>query len=181
MRIRGNKLQQLASERGLGIEDLARAIERTGLSGDAAVSAIQSWMRSSDHPRCKAEDIRRLAGALQCSVGDLARFTCVLKYHRGSPRKVGLLVDLIRGKDVDSALNMLTFTTKRAAVDIKRALLAAVNDAEQADADVGTLVVSESRVDSAPTIKRFKPKDRGRAHPIKKRMSHITIGVEERQ
>jgi large subunit ribosomal protein L22 len=75
---------------------------------------------------------------------------------------------------------MLNFTTRRAAVDVKRALLAAVNDAEQADADVGRLIVTESRVDSAPTIKRFKPKDRGRAHPIKKRMSHITIGVEER-
>jgi large subunit ribosomal protein L22 len=181
VRIRGNKLEQLAADRGLAIEDLARAIERTGLTGETAQSAIRSWIRGSDHPRCKAEDIRRLAGALQCSVGDLARFTCVLKYHRGSPRKVGLIVDLIRGKDVDSALNMLTFTTKRAAVDVKRALLAAVNDAEQADADVGTLVVSESRVDSAPTIKRFQPKDRGRSHPIMKRMSHITIAVEERQ
>lgn len=180
MKIRGQKLQQLAEERGLGVEDLARSIERTGLSGDDAVSAIGNWIGGRDHPRCKAEDIRKLAGALQCSVGDLSRFTCVLKYHKGSPRKVGLIVDLIRGKDVDSALNMLTFTTRRAAVDVKRALLAAINDAEQADADVGTLVVAESRVDAAPTVKRFKPKDRGRAHPIKKRMSHITIGVEER-
>jgi large subunit ribosomal protein L22 len=180
VKIRGNKLEELAGARGMGVEDLAQAVERTGLSGERAVSAVGNWMRGSDHPRCKAEDIRKLASALQCSVGELAQFTCVLKYHRGSNRKVGLIVDLIRGKDFDTALNMLNFTTRRAAVDVKRALLAAVNDAEQADADVGRLIVTESRVDSAPTIKRFKPKDRGRAHPIKKRMSHITIGVEER-
>ena len=180
MRIKGKQLERIAVERGMSVEDLAQAIDRTGLTGARAVSAIQNWIRGSDHPRCKAEDIRKLAGALQCSIADIARFTCVLRYHRGSCRKVGLVVDLIRGKDVDTALNMLTFTTKRAAVDVKRALLAAINDAEQADADVGELIVAESRVDSAPTIKRFKPKDRGRAHPIMKRLSHITIGVEER-
>jgi large subunit ribosomal protein L22 len=180
VRIRGQQLERRAAEANLSVEDLAQAIDRTGLTGAAAISAIENWMRGRDHPRCKAEDIRKLASTLQCQISDLATFTCVLKYHRGSPRKVGLIVDLIRGKDVDSALNMLTFTTKRAAVDVKRALLSAINDAEQADADVGSLVVADSRVDSAPTIKRFKPKDRGRAHPIKKRMSHITIGVEER-
>ena len=180
MKIKGKNLEQIAAERGASIEDLAQAVDRPGLSGPRAVSAVRNWIRGSDHPRCKAEDIRKLAGALQCSVADIAEFRCVLKYHRGSPRKVGLIVDLIRGKDVDTALNMLTFTTRRAAVDVKRALLAAVNDAEQANADVASLVVTESRVDSAPTIKRFKAKDRGRAHPIKKRMSHITIGVEER-
>jgi large subunit ribosomal protein L22 len=180
VRIKGKQLERIAVERGMSIEDLAQAIDRSGLSGERAASAIRNWIRGSDHPRCKAEDIRKLAGALQCSVSDLAQFTCVLRYHRGSCRKVGLIVDLIRGKDVDTALNMLTFTTKRAAVDVKRALLAAINDAEQADADVAGLVVAESRVDSAPTVKRFKPKDRGRAHPIMKRMSHITIGVEER-
>ena len=59
-------------------------------------------------------------------------------------------------------------------------VIAAIADAEVADADIGALVVAESRVDGAVHIKRFQPKDRGRAHPILKRTCHITVGVEER-
>ena len=111
---------------------------------------------------------------------DIARFVSRVNQHRGSPRKAKLLVDLIRGKDVLDAENLLTFTTKRAAVNIKKALKAAIADAEQAEADVTQLVVVESRVDDGGMFKRFQPKDRGRAHPIEKRFSNITIGVEER-
>jgi large subunit ribosomal protein L22 len=89
-------------------------------------------------------------------------------------------VDLIRGKGFDEARNLLKFTTKRAAVDVHKALMAAYADAEHAEADTDNLVVVESRVDQGPVIKRFQPKDRGRAHPIMKRMAHITVGVEER-
>jgi len=180
VKIRGDQLKKRAAEAGLPVEQLAGAIARKGLDGDKAVSAVGNWMRGNDHPHCKAEDIRKLAGALGCAVSDIARFTCVFRYHRGSPRKVSLVVDLIRGKGVDEALNMLTFTTKRAAVDVKAALNSAIADAEQLDVDVTTLFVAESRVDQGPVMKRFQPKDRGRAHPIMKRMSHITIGVEER-
>jgi ribosomal protein L22 len=80
----------------------------------------------------------------------------------------------------NDALNQLTFTTKRAAVNIKKALSAAIADAEQAEADVTALFVAESRVDGAGMMKRFQPKDRGRAHPIEKRFSNITVAVEER-
>ncbi|MGE3108218.1 MAG: 50S ribosomal protein L22 [Phycisphaerales bacterium] len=180
MKIRGEQLKKRASEAGLSIEQLAEAVNRKGLEGDRAVSAIGNWMRNSDHPAAKAQDVRRLAGALGCQVADIARFESVFHYHRGSPRKVGLIVDMIRGKRIDQALDMLTFTTKRAAVDVKQALMAAKDSAEQFDADVTALVVTDSRVDKGPTMKRFQPKDRGRAHPIKKRMSHITIGVEVR-
>jgi large subunit ribosomal protein L22 len=81
---------------------------------------------------------------------------------------------------VDEALNLLSFTTKRAAVNMKKALNAAIADAERAEADVTSLYVVESRVDDGGMIKRFQPKDRGRAHPIEKRLSHITIGLEEK-
>ncbi|MDX2146929.1 MAG: 50S ribosomal protein L22 [Planctomycetota bacterium] len=111
---------------------------------------------------------------------DVARFVSQVKYHRGSPRKARLLVDLVRGKQVDEALNLLRFTPKRAAIDVRKALDAAVADAELAEADVTRLVVAESRCDEGPVLKRFQPKDRGRAHAIIKRFSHITIGVEER-
>ncbi|MCW8138359.1 MAG: 50S ribosomal protein L22 [Planctomycetota bacterium] len=137
-------------------------------------------MRGADHPRCKAEDINRLAQALGVAPAKIAKFTCVFRASRGSPRKAKLLTDLIRGKSLDDALNLLTFTTKRAAVDVKKALNAAFSDAQQANADANALVVAESMVDDGPRMKRFQPKDRGRAHRIIKRMSHISIALEER-
>ncbi len=180
MRIRGDKLKALAHKQGVTPEQLAEAIERTGLEGDRARSAVNNWLRGRDHPRCKSADIAKLATAVGAQPKDIARFVSEVLYHRGSPRKAGLLVDLIRGRKVDDALNQLTFTPKRAAVNIRKALNAAIADAEQNQADVTALVVAESRIDDAPRIKRFQPKDRGRAHPIIKRLSHITVGVEER-
>lgn len=180
MRIQGDNLKRKAEEAGLTIEDLARAVERTGLPGDRAETAVRNWMRGSDHPRCKTEDVRALASALGCRISEIARFESQVRHHRGSPRKARLLADLIRGKDVLTAENMLSFTTKRAAVNIKKALAAAVADAQEQGAREEALVVALCTVDEGPTIKRFQPKDRGRAHPIMKRTSHITIGVRER-
>jgi len=180
VKINGPKLRAIADKKGASIDTLAQAVERTGLTGERAQTAVRNWMRSNDHPRCKREDVAALAASLQCGVTEIAKFSAVHKYHRGSPRKAKLLVDLIRGKGVDDAMNLLTFTTKRAALDVKKALSAAVADAEQADADVTSLVVIESTCHNGPHMKRFQPKDRGRAHPILKRMAHITIGLEER-
>ncbi len=180
MRLRGDTLRKLAKDAGVSTEQLAQAIERTGLKGGAAVSAVENWMAGNDHPRCKAVDIRKLAAAVGAQPKGIARFVSEIRAHRGSPRKAKLLIDLVRGKSVDDALNLLTFTTKRAAVNIKKALNAAIADAELAEADVTTLFVAESRVDDGGMLKRFQPKDRGRAHPIEKRFSNITIGVQER-
>lgn len=180
MKIRGTQLKKLALAKGLSVQQLAQAIERTGLTGAKAESAVGNWMRGSDHPRCKSEDIQRLAGALAVPVAEIARFSSTYRQHRGSPRKVRLIADMIRGKSYETALNMLNFTTKRAAVDVKKTLQAAMAEAEQQDVDATTLVVVESTVGNGPHMKRFQPKDRGRAHPILKRSSHITIGLEEK-
>lgn len=180
MRIHGGKLTKVMDEKGMTPEQLGEAVVRTGLPRSKAASAVKNWMRGRDHPKCKPEDINKIAAALGVGPGSVARFESVFKYHRGSPRKAKLLVDLIRGKDFDTASNLLTFTTKRAAVDIKKALLAAYADAEQANADLGSLVVTESRADEGPMMKRFHQKDRGRAHRILKRMTHITVAVEEK-
>lgn len=180
MKINGPKLTRMAQAKGVSIEKLAESIERTGLSGARSVSAIGNWMRGSDHPRCKREDITNLASALGCQVSEIVTFQSVFKFHRGSPRKCKLLVDLIRNKRVDVAENLLTFTTKRAAVDVKKALLAAREEATAANADPEQLYVRVSTVGAGPVVKRFQPKDRGRAHPILKRMSHITVGLEQR-
>lgn len=180
MRIRGDKLKRLSEQTGIGAEELGSAVERTGLSGARAVSAVRNWMAGRDHPRCKARDIVALAQALGCEVRDLAKFTCEVNFHRGSDRKARLVVDLIRGRSADDALAMLGFAPQRAAVNIRKALAAAVADAELADADVGELYVAEALVDGATPLKRFQPKDRGRAHAILKRQSHITVSVQER-
>ena len=105
----------------------------------------------------------------------------VHRYARISARKVRLVTDLIRGRDADEALSLLRFTPNRAAVLVRKVLTSAVANADQAEADVESLVVQEAYVNEAPTIKRFQEKDRGRAFPIHKRNSHITVVVEESQ
>jgi len=107
-------------------------------------------------------------------------YTATHRYARIAPRKARLVADLIRGKRVDAALTELEFSKKRAAYFFKNVLKSAIANAEEQDADVTSLFVSESRVDEGPTLKRFQPKDRGRAHPIKKRTSHLHIIVDER-
>ena len=180
MRIRGNKLKQRAQKAGVTPEQLAQAIADENLKLKDALRAVNNWMAGRDYPRCKAGTVAKLAQALGAQSKDLVAFTSQVRHHRGSPRKAGLLAQLIRGKNVDEALNLLTFTPKKAAVNFKKALNAAIADAEQAEADVTALFVSESRVDGGPVIKRFQPKDRGRAHPILKPLAHITVSVEER-
>jgi len=87
---------------------------------------------------------------------------------------------MIRGKRIEEALTALDFSKKRGSVFISAVLKSAIANAEEKNADPTRLVVSESRVDEGPTLDRFQPKDRGRAHPIKKRTSHIHVAVEER-
>jgi large subunit ribosomal protein L22 len=89
------------------------------------------------------------------------------------------VIDMIRGKDVQDALNLLKFSPRRAAGMISKTLSSAVASANEAEANVESLRVIEARVDEGPRMKRIQPKDRGRAHPILKRFSHITVVVDE--
>jgi len=100
------------------------------------------------------------------------------KFCRIAPRKARLVADLIRGRGVADALTELEFSKLRGAYFVQGVLKSAIANAEQASADVSRLVVVESRVDEGPTIKRFQQKDRGRAHPIMKRTSHIIVAVD---
>ena len=102
------------------------------------------------------------------------------RFARIAPRKARLVADLIRGRDIDQAMVELDLSAKRAAWYFKSVLKSAIANAEETDADVTNLYVSESRVDEGPTIKRFQPKDRGRAHPIRKRTSHLHIALDEK-
>jgi large subunit ribosomal protein L22 len=102
------------------------------------------------------------------------------RFARIAERKTRLVVDLIRGLPCDQALAVLRFTHRRAAPMISRVLKAAMACANEDEATMNKLFVSEARVDRGPIIKRFQPKDRGRAHPIQKRTSHIVIAVDEK-
>ena len=101
------------------------------------------------------------------------------RYARISPRKARLVTQLIADRPVSVALDLLKFTKKRGSVLVDKVLRAAMADADEKEADVRKLFVHEARVDEGPTIKRFQPKDRGRAHPILKRTSHIVVSVAE--
>ncbi|MEM9419558.1 MAG: 50S ribosomal protein L22 [Planctomycetota bacterium] len=107
-------------------------------------------------------------------------YTSRHRMARISPTKVRPVIDMIRGKSVEEASVILQMSKRRAAVLIRSVLDAAVANADQAEANVRALVVTEATVDSGPTMKRFQPKDRGRAHPIMKRTSHITVAVGEK-
>lgn len=104
----------------------------------------------------------------------------VTKYLRFSPRKVRLVVDEIRGKGVEDALNILKFVPKRSAAAVAKTLRTAVANAENTqNVDVDRLYVKVAKVDEAGMWKRFMPRAHGRATSIRKRLSHITIVVDE--
>jgi large subunit ribosomal protein L22 len=105
----------------------------------------------------------------------------IAKYVRMSPMKVGVVLDLIRGKNVNEAFAILQYTPKDAAVVINKVLKSAVANAENNhDLNVENLYVAETFVGAGPTLKRFRPHAQGRAFRINKRTSHITVVVKER-
>lgn len=104
----------------------------------------------------------------------------VWRFGRISARKARLVVDLIRDRRVNDALDILRFTEKKASAMVDKVLRSAMANANEQEADVRRLYVKQATVDDGPFFKRFRPKDRGRAHSILKRTSHITVVVAER-
>jgi large subunit ribosomal protein L22 len=104
------------------------------------------------------------------------------KYIRIAPNKARQVVNLIRGKDVDEALAILKFTPKRVAEVVEKVLNSAIANAEHNyDMDRENLFVSKIYVDQGPAMKRYKPRAFGRADLIRKRTSHITVVVSEKE
>jgi large subunit ribosomal protein L22 len=104
------------------------------------------------------------------------------RFARIAPRKARLLMNLIRGRDVDDAITMLQFSKQRASGMIEKVVRSAVaNAAEQEVRSRNALFVKECWVDPGPTIKRFQPKDRGKAYSIMKRTSHLVVSLDERE
>ncbi|HXL02171.1 MAG TPA: 50S ribosomal protein L22 [Candidatus Atribacteria bacterium] len=104
------------------------------------------------------------------------------KYLRISPRKARQVVDLIRGKSAQEALATLQFIPKKSARMVYKVLKSAVANAENNyNMDVDQLVVSQAFVDQGPTSKRVRPRAMGRGYLIRKRTSHITVAVSEKE
>jgi large subunit ribosomal protein L22 len=105
------------------------------------------------------------------------------RFARIAPRKARLLMDMIRGRNVDDALAMLRFSKQRASGMIEKVIRSAVANAAEQDTQArrNALFVSQAWVDPGPVIKRFQPKDRGKAYPIMKRTSHLCVVVDERE
>ena len=105
----------------------------------------------------------------------------VAKYVRIAPRKVRVVMDLVRGKNVAEAFAILKFTPKAGAEVVEKVLRSAVANAENNfDMDVEKLFIKTAFVDQGPTLKRIHPRSRGQAFKILKRTSHVTIVVDEK-
>lgn len=97
-----------------------------------------------------------------------------------SPRKMRLVVDMIRGMEVNRALGVLKFSSKEAAARVEKLLRSAITNWEQKNerkAESGELYISEVFVDCGPTLKRMRPAPQGRGHRIRKRSNHVTLFV----
>jgi large subunit ribosomal protein L22 len=104
----------------------------------------------------------------------------VARFIRISPQKARLVADLVRGKDVETAINTLRFMPKKGARIIRKLVESALANAGQNEAiDVDTLYVKKIFVDGGPSLKRIRPRAMGRATRILKRSSHITVVLDE--
>jgi large subunit ribosomal protein L22 len=113
----------------------------------------------------------------------MIRAEATAKYVRSSAQKAGLVLDLIRGKDVNHALSALQFSRKAVAREVAKVLRSAVANAQQQEAfggDVARLFVSKCHANNGPSQKRVRPAPMGRAFRIVKRTTHLTVEVTER-
>lgn len=113
------------------------------------------------------------------------QYFAVLRNCPSSPRKMRLVIDMIRGMEVNRALDVLKFTSKDAARDVEKLLLSAIANWQSKNEGVrledAKLFVKEAYVDQARTLKRIQPAPQGRAHRIRKRSNHVTLFVDSLQ
>ena len=110
------------------------------------------------------------------------KYYAVLRNCPTSPRKMRLVTDMIKGVEVNKALDMLKFSSKEASRKVEKLLLSAIANwqakNEGARIEESNLVVTVAKVDVSRTLKRIQPAPQGRAHRIKKRSNHVTIGID---
>lgn len=177
-----DKLKELKQDRELTIGQLAGHLTRGNRTRKDAAAAVKNWQQGLFKPQPKADDIQSLATALGVEPHELMDWSSSCKYAPLSARKARLVTQLIVGRNVQDAIDLLKFTPKRAAHMVSKLLQTAMADADEQQADVESLIVKEARVDEAGRrlgTKQWIAKDRGRAHPIKKRACHIHIKVTQ--
>ncbi len=178
----GKKLNQICTQLRVNDRVLAEHVARGGTSAAEAATAIANWRRGLYKPIPTRQDVEHLAEGLGVEVNDISEWRASYRYAPMSARKARLITGLINGRDVQDALDVLTFTHKRAAEAFKKVLHSAIANAEEQEADKDELVVLEARVDQAGRrlgTKAWRAKDRGRAHPIRKEASHLHVTVAE--
>jgi len=110
------------------------------------------------------------------------RYYAVLRNCPTSPRKMRLVTDMIKGVEVNKALDMLKFSSKEASRRVEKLLLSAIANwqakNEGARIEESNLIVTEAKVDVSRTLKRIQPAPQGRAHRIRKRSNHVTIAID---
>ena len=176
------KLKELCGRPGVDVDQLAGHLARGGLDQDRALTAVRNWQKGLFKPKPRAEDVQRLASALSVDVSEISDWRSSCRFAPLSARKARLVTQLIVGRSVQDAMDILRFTRKRAAPIVDKVLKTAVADADEQQADVDNLYVAEARVDDAGVrlgTKRWMPKDRGRAHPIRKTACHIHVTVTQ--
>lgn len=178
----GKKLKDVCNEQKVSDSQLAEHLAHGGMNRDQAKTAIKNWKNGKFASKPSREDVERLASGLGVEVSAISEWAASHRYAPMSARKVRLVTDLIAGRDVQDALDVLTFTNKRAAYHVKKVLQSAIANADEHEADVDNLFVFEARADQAGRrigTKSWHPKDRGRAHPIRKEASHIHVTVSQ--
>ena len=177
-----SKLDKLTKDKGLSASVLVDSLTKAGLTAKVAKAAVKNWSKGLMKPKPRTRDIEALASALGVQANDVSEWRSTIKYAPGSPRKARLVSQLIAGRGAQEALDLLKFTNKRAAYMIEKALKSAIASADEAAADIENLYVSSARIDGAGVrlgTKRWIPKDRGRANPIRKESNHIHVTVAE--
>ena len=183
-----DKLTRCRKNAGMSVAELAEALTPSGLAMEKAQkrrkelkSSLGNWERGLMRPRPSREDIETIAHALQVGRGDLVCWNAAHKFAPIAPRKVRLMAELIRGRSVQDALDVLKFANKRAAVFVDKVLRSAIASADEEEANVENLFVSEARVDEGGVrrgTRRWRPKDRGRAVSFTRLASHIHVSVD---
>lgn len=178
----GSKLHELCEERNMSLGQLAGHLAHGNLSRPKAHSALKNWVRGLYRPAPGTRDVERLAGALGVEKNDLSEWKACYRYAPTAPRKARLVAEMISGRMVQDALDILKFCPNRAASMFETLLKSAIANADEQEADVERLYVLNARVDGAGRrvgTKAWIAKDRGRAHPIRKEASHLHIVLDE--
>jgi large subunit ribosomal protein L22 len=178
----GSRLKEICRERKMAVSQLAEHLAHGTMDRSKATKVLNNWCKGLYKPTPSSADAERLAGALGVPVSEISVWQASYRYAPMAARKARLVADMIAGRNVQDALDVLKFCPNRAAAMFEKVVKSAVANADEQEADVEKLYVCEARVDQAGRrlgTKQWIAKDRGRAHPIRKEASHLYVTVAE--